>query len=85
MYSPVTETKQNSCRPDLLDKAESRAEQQPKNRMKKKKVFILCPWYDPYRVPLLRELAHEFDITVLFTMRKEVGREWQAPKNLPFR
>ncbi|MDM8554709.1 glycosyltransferase [Desulfococcaceae bacterium HSG7] len=52
--------------------------------MKKPKVLILCPWYDPYRIPLLRELAHDFDITVLFTMRKEIGREWLAPKNLPF-
>jgi glycosyltransferase involved in cell wall biosynthesis len=53
--------------------------------MNKKKVLILCPWYDPYRVPLLRELAREFDITVLYTMPKEVGREWQAPEDLPFR
>lgn len=52
--------------------------------MKKKTVLILCPWYDPYRVPLLRELAREFDITVLYTMRKEVGREWQTPEDLPF-
>ncbi|MCI5164915.1 MAG: glycosyltransferase family 1 protein [Candidatus Electrothrix sp. GM3_4] len=53
-------------------------------QMKKTTVLILCPWYDPYRVPLLRELAREFDITVLYTMRKEVGREWQAPEDLPF-
>lgn len=52
--------------------------------MKQKKILILCPWYDPYRVPLLRELAREFDITVLYTMRKEVGREWHPPENLPF-
>lgn len=52
--------------------------------MNKPTVVIQCPWYDPYRIPLLRELAHEFDITVLFTMRKEIGREWQTPKNLPF-
>ncbi|XOF35358.1 MAG: glycosyltransferase family 4 protein [Candidatus Electrothrix sp. YB6] len=53
--------------------------------MKKKTVLILCPWYDPYRVPLLRELAREFDITVLYTMPKEVGREWHPPEDLPFR
>ena len=53
--------------------------------MNKKKVLILCPWYDPYRVPLLRELAREFDITVLYTMAKEVGREWHLPDDLPFR
>lgn len=52
--------------------------------MNKKKILILCPWYDPYRVPLLRELAREFDITVLYTMPKEVGREWNAPENMPF-
>jgi glycosyltransferase involved in cell wall biosynthesis len=53
--------------------------------MNKKKVLILCPWYDPYRVPLLRELALKFDITVLYTMPKEVGREWHPPDDLPFR
>jgi len=52
--------------------------------MKKPTVLILCPWYDPYRIPLLRELAHDFNITVLYTMRKEIGREWQTPENLPF-
>ncbi len=52
--------------------------------MKKPTVLILCPWYDPYRIPLLRELSHEFDITVAYTMRKEMGREWRAPDNLPF-
>ncbi|WPD24059.1 MAG: glycosyltransferase [Candidatus Electrothrix scaldis] len=54
-------------------------------QMNKKIVLILCPWYDPYRVPLLRELAREFDITVLYTMPKEVGREWHPPDDLPFR
>ncbi|MCI5131645.1 MAG: hypothetical protein D3904_08995, partial [Candidatus Electrothrix sp. EH2] len=53
--------------------------------MNKQKILILCPWYDPYRVPLLRELAREFDITVLYTMRKQLGREWQTPEDLPFR
>ena len=53
--------------------------------MQKKIVLILCPWYDPYRVPLLRELAHKFDITVLYTMPKEIGREWHPPDDLPFR
>jgi len=52
--------------------------------MKKPTVLILCPWYDPYRIPLLRELARDFNITVLYTMRKEIGREWQTPENLPF-
>ncbi len=52
--------------------------------MKKPKVLILCPWYDPYRIPLLREVSRDFDMTVLYTMRKEIGREWRAPENLPF-
>ncbi len=52
--------------------------------MKKPSVLILCPWYDPYRIPLLRELSREFDITVAYTMRKEIGREWRAPDKLPF-
>ncbi|MCI5223105.1 MAG: glycosyltransferase family 1 protein [Candidatus Electrothrix sp. AR4] len=52
--------------------------------MKKKTILILCPWYDPYRIPLLRELANEFDITVLYTMPKEIGREWRRPDKLPF-
>ncbi|MCI5144429.1 MAG: glycosyltransferase family 1 protein [Candidatus Electrothrix sp. AR3] len=56
----------------------------PNLKMKKKTVLILCPWYDPYRIPLLRELAHDFEITVLYTMPKEIGREWQPPDNLPF-
>lgn len=52
--------------------------------MKKLKVLVLCPWYDPYRTPLLREVSRDFDMTVLYTMRKEIGREWRAPDNLPF-
>lgn len=51
----------------------------------KKKILILCPWYAPYRTPLLRELAGEFDITVLYTMPREAGREWPVPENLPFK
>ncbi len=53
--------------------------------MKKKRILVLCPWYAPYRTPLLRELADEFDITVLYTMPLEIGREWPVPENLPFK
>jgi hypothetical protein len=52
--------------------------------MKKTRVLILCPWYDPYRIPLLRELSRDFDLTVLYSMHKEIGREWQVPDKLPF-
>jgi glycosyltransferase involved in cell wall biosynthesis len=51
----------------------------------KKRIVILCPWYAPYRTPLLRELSKEFDITVIYSMSKETGREWNIPENLPFK
>lgn len=52
--------------------------------MAKIKVVILSSWYDPYRIPLFRELSKQFDLTVFYSMRTEVGREWQVPENLPF-
>ncbi|MCI5123131.1 MAG: hypothetical protein D3925_01310, partial [Candidatus Electrothrix sp. AR5] len=53
-------------------------------RMGKIKVVILSSWYDPYRIPLFRELSKKFDLTVFYSMRTEVGREWNVPENLPF-
>lgn len=51
----------------------------------KKRIVILCPWYAPYRTPLLREISKKFDITVVYSMSRETGREWGIPNNLPFR
>ncbi len=52
--------------------------------MGKIKVVILSSWYDPYRIPLFRELSKKFDLTVFYSMRTEVGREWSVPEKLPF-
>ncbi|MCW5198144.1 glycosyltransferase family 4 protein [Desulfobulbus sp. F3] len=51
--------------------------------MKNIKVLIVCPWYDPYRIPLLVNLSREFNITVVYSMRKEKGREWIVPDSFP--
>lgn len=53
--------------------------------MGKIKVVILSSWYDPYRIPLFRELSKKFDLTVFYSMRTEVGREWNVPEKLPFK
>lgn len=53
--------------------------------MEKIKVVILSSWYDPYRIPLFLELSKKFDLTVFYSMRAEVGREWSVPENLPFK
>ena len=53
--------------------------------MKKIKIVILSSWYDPYRIPLFRKLSETFDLTVFYSMRAEVGREWKVPENLPFK
>lgn len=53
--------------------------------MRKIKIVVLSSWYDPYRIPLFRELSKKFDLTVFYSMRTEVGREWNVPENLPFK
>jgi glycosyltransferase involved in cell wall biosynthesis len=51
--------------------------------MKKKVVCIICPWFDPYRIPLLSRISYCFDIYIIYTMPKEQGREWCIPNKLP--
>jgi glycosyltransferase involved in cell wall biosynthesis len=55
--------------------------------MKKYKAVIINPWYTPYRIPVLREVANssEFEITVIFCTPIEPGREWYVPEDLPFK